>query len=161
MSFVYELLELVRCAVTARGRKKARHLITKASIIRVLHNCHKLHSIVALSLHNRQNVLAEVRVCRDLAFRWWNADMGFVDTQTRRSFRSVVLELIRLLKQQRYFSVFAFIQVDLFVNFRLRSADCRRPSDIFWCSDPGSRTLTTDIICPLFRHGSFRVQAFF
>ena len=69
MCLVDELLELIGRSVSARGGKEARHLVAEARIVRVLHDGHQLHGVIALTLHCRQNVLAEVVVCRYLAFR--------------------------------------------------------------------------------------------
>lgn len=62
MCLVHAFLQFLRIAISAGRRIKTGHLIAETSIIGVLHNCHQLNGIVALTNDAGQDVLGEIVV---------------------------------------------------------------------------------------------------
>jgi len=96
MCGVYKLHQVFWQAVTTAGSKEAVDLIAETGVVGVLHDCHKLNSIVAKCSDSRKGVLRELFVC--CYSRLWRGDtnMRFVDTNTFWLLRSLVLKLVLL-----------------------------------------------------------------
>ena len=76
---VDERLELVRRAVPGGRGEEVAHLIAEARVIRMLHDGHQLHGVVAVRLDARQDVRHELQIgAHALLFRR-HTDVGFID----------------------------------------------------------------------------------
>lgn len=62
----------------------------------MLHNCHYLHSIIALTNDTGQHVISKVIVTTDLAILRGNSDMRFVNLERTWFYGSFVFELVFL-----------------------------------------------------------------
>lgn len=68
MSLVYHVLQVIRCARSARRSKEVSHMISKWGIVWVLLHCHKLHAVVPGVLDTWENVICEFAIGCYFAF---------------------------------------------------------------------------------------------
>lgn len=106
-----KLFQFVRCPVPRAGSEEVVDLVPKSlksssvkasiqhkaankltGIIGVLHDCHELDSIISQSLDPWKDVRGKLLISTDSAFRCGYTNMGFVDSDTRRLWRRLMLE---------------------------------------------------------------------
>jgi hypothetical protein len=93
---INELFQVIRLAISTAGCEEAVDLVSKTSIVRVLHDCHELDDIIAIIVYPWEDVLREFFVACNLRFRRGDSDMGFVDPDAERLWRRFILEDILL-----------------------------------------------------------------
>ena len=94
VSSVDELLEILWGTISTACSVKVVDLVTKTSVVGVLHDGHELNHVVAEMLDTRQHVLGELFVSRHAFLGCGDANMGLIHTSTCRLLGSGMLELI-------------------------------------------------------------------
>lgn len=105
MRRIDESLELLWCTETTRRREKVCYLIAKRGIVRMLHDCHNLDTIISLweskiftykICDSREDVSGEFWVGSDLSLWTGNTNMSLVYRQGQRFFRTLMNKLVFL-----------------------------------------------------------------
>ena len=76
---VNQRLEVVRCAVPRGRGEEIADLIAERRVIRMLHNGHQLHGVVAVLFDPRQNIAHELQIRAHALFLGRHADMRLVN----------------------------------------------------------------------------------
>ena len=79
MSLVHQVFQILRLTKPGGSCEEAGHLITKGTVIRMLHNGHQLHGIVACFLDSGQGVIRKLPVGADVTVLLSHTHMGFVN----------------------------------------------------------------------------------
>ena len=79
MRRIHERLEVLGRAETRRRREEAGHVVAKAAVVRMLHDRHQLHGVVAGRLDARQRQVPKLGVGPHLALFLGHAHMRLVD----------------------------------------------------------------------------------
>ena len=88
---VDERLEVVGRAVPGGRREEVRHLIAEGRVVRVLHDRHQLHGVVAVALDAREHVAHELEVGAHALLLGRHAHMRLVDERRHVLLRAELL----------------------------------------------------------------------
>ena len=95
---VDQLLEIIGEAISTARCKEAVDLVSKTSVVRMLHYSHQLYDIVPEMLDAWEHVPCEFFVGRNFGVGRGDADVGFVDAGGCGLWRALVLENIFLVR---------------------------------------------------------------
>jgi hypothetical protein len=88
---IYQLLQIVWEAVPTACREEAIDLVSETGIVRMLHDCHQLDSVVSQMLNSRKDVLCELLVGGYSWFWRRDSDVSFIDSRALGLGRPLVL----------------------------------------------------------------------
>lgn len=94
MSSIDQLLQVLGWSISATRSKEVVDLVTKAGIVRMLHDRHELNDVIPKALDSRQHVVGKLFVGRNSQLRRGNSNMCFVDASALRLLRPRVFELV-------------------------------------------------------------------
>ena len=94
VSGVNKALKLIRIAVTGGCSKEGGHLISKGTVIWVLHNRHNLNSVISLLLDTGEDLIAKFDVCTNLLFLLRHTDVALVYKNVLIGNKVIILPLI-------------------------------------------------------------------
>ena len=89
---IHKILELVWHPVATGGSKEAGHMISKTTIVSMLHDCHQFNTstVVAKVFDTREHVISKVGIAGNLGFGRRDSNATFIDAKTFRLSRSLV-----------------------------------------------------------------------
>ena len=90
VSLVYQVFQIIRLAKPGAGSEEVSNLVAKASVIRVLHNGHKLNGIVACFLDVFQRNVCKLPIGTDAAFFLRHTHMGLIDKKLVFADKSII-----------------------------------------------------------------------
>ena len=62
VGLVHEILEIIWSTIAAGSGKEAGHMIPKAAVISMLHDCHQFNTVVAKVFDSREQVVSKVSI---------------------------------------------------------------------------------------------------